>query len=150
MVEEARRREPRESGGVILGYEAKNSSDLVAVTVIGPGPAAKHRRTRFEPDGEWQEAQIASAYEESGRLTTYLGDWHTHPGGAPSPSRRDQRTARRIARHHDARAPHPLMLIVCGRGGAWRASPYRYLRTAGLVPMELQRSRSGRARGLLR
>lgn len=107
--------EPRETGGALLGYCDRDDPHLLQIVrQVGPGPRAVHACDRFEPDGEWQYAQIAEAYGQSGRVVTYLGDWHSHPGGSARPSRIDHRTARRVARTRQARTRHPLMLILWG------------------------------------
>lgn len=117
----------RETGGVLLGW--RNDRDIVVEHVIGAGPEADHQRSSFRPDPGWQEARIAELYERSGRLLEYLGDWHTHPGGTPHPSRRDERTLRHIASSSEARCPEPVMVIMGNRGNdvgpvgiaTWRA-----------------------------
>src|SRR3989442_1461190 len=81
MVVEARRRAPNETGGVLLGYWADAGRQVVITDAVGPGPQAAHRRTSFEPDHEFQEAEIRRLYRGSGRRLAYLGDWHTHPRG---------------------------------------------------------------------
>lgn len=146
MVAEARRTEPLESGGVLLGWRDQTGTELVVAHVLGPGPDATHRRTKFSPDTDWQRKEIAAAYEASGRRVTYLGDWHSHPSGGAVPSRRDEKTARRIARSRSARAPQPVMLILSGKKKTWRAVPYRFfdkrlqqmeLESAGLLASDL-------------
>jgi integrative and conjugative element protein (TIGR02256 family) len=132
---EATERHPDETGGILLGWTGPSSagdgrSDVVIAEVIGPGPGARHDRTTFRPDAAWQTAQVARLYEASGRRHTYLGDWHTHPNGSGRPSRRDRRTLATIARSPDARAPHPVILIVehdpDGPFCAWRwTAPWR-------------------------
>jgi integrative and conjugative element protein (TIGR02256 family) len=99
-----------ETGGVLLGYW--RDDDVVITTALGPGPDAQRGRTWFAPDQAWQLDQIATVYTESKRTVTYLGDWHTHPGGTPHPSRRDRRTMRAIKRSRLARQPRPLMAII--------------------------------------
>lgn len=122
---------PYETGGVLLGYE---SGDAVVVQeVIGPGPGATHLRTFFSPDHEYHEYRIAEEYRHSRGVTTYLGDWHSHPLGALHLSRRDKATLKRIARFQAARVPEPVMLITAGPPwsiGAWRlgASCFRTTR----------------------
>lgn len=127
MIVEAQRTEPLESGGVLLGWLGPDKTDVMAGMMLGPGPKATHKRARFAPDSSWQRREIARAYEESGRVLSYLGDWHSHPGGGETPSSRDERTARRIARHRAARAPEPLFLILAGGGEEWRPAPYRHV-----------------------
>lgn len=129
MEREARACEPEETGGVLLGY--RGHDDPLSVRVVqqvGPGPGAVHAPRRFEPDGEWQDARIAEAYERSGRVVTYLGDWHSHPGGSARPSRTDRRTARRIAHTRAARTRRPLMLILWGGSGDWCVAVHRWSR----------------------
>lgn len=102
---------PNETGGVLLGYWSSHD-ELVITNLIGPGINALHGRHSFSPDAKWQEAEIAKIYKKSGRLITYLGDWHSHPEGAPSLSIRDLVTMFRVAVHKPARAPRPIMGIL--------------------------------------
>lgn len=126
MRSEAQRRQPNESGGVLMGYADRTDPNLIRVTAqIGPGPNATHRPHRFEPDTAWQCDEVARCYEHSGRIATYLGDWHSHPRGSARPSRLDRKTARRISRSRDARLPQPLMMILAG-SEEWAPQVYRY------------------------
>lgn len=126
MEAEAERHAPRETGGVLLGYSDRTNQRLMQITLqVGPGPEAVHESHRFDPDGEWQVRQVATAYAASGRVSTYLGDWHSHPHGSHRPSGLDRSTARRIALCKEARAPHPLILILHGGPGDWRLAVYR-------------------------
>lgn len=109
--EEAANHPLAETGGVLLGYYSPVGSVVVA-EATGPGPGARRTADSFHPDAAWQRAEIAARYAASGRINTYLGDWHTHPDGVLSPSPTDIRTLRRIARTAAARAPHPLMAIL--------------------------------------
>jgi len=122
MVTQASHHERLETGGVLLGW--RNGLDTVVSHVVGPGPGAQHDRTTFHPDSAWQTARIAELYEHSGRRLEYLGDWHTHPGGRPWPSRRDERTLRHIAAFAEARCPAPLMVIL-GSAAADVLSPWQ-------------------------
>jgi integrative and conjugative element protein (TIGR02256 family) len=114
---------PAETGGVLLGYWVEEGGEPVVTHAIGPGPEAVHERTRFIPDDEYQYAEIARLYRESGRRLSYLGDWHTHPGGAAYLSRNDRATLRRIASYAAARAPRPVMLILAP-GPNWEPSAW--------------------------
>jgi integrative and conjugative element protein (TIGR02256 family) len=100
-----------ETGGMLLGYRTK-SRELVVVDAVGPGPGATHRRFSFEPDGPWQREHLHRIYWASDGLVRYLGDWHTHPGGLPIPSKRDVKTARAVASSKDAQTPNPVTTIV--------------------------------------
>ena len=127
MHDEATRRSPYESGGVLLGYATDDAA--VVVDMVGPGPDALHGPNGFVPDAGYQEAEIAQRYEASGRVVTYVGDWHSHPHGLGRVSRLDLRTLQAIAHEPTARAPTPIMLIVFDREpwslAAWIWAPFR-------------------------
>lgn len=122
LVQEADDALPDETGGALVGYWA--ADDVVVTQLISGGPKAAHGRDFFEPDWEFQQAQIDCYYARSGRLHTYLGDWHSHPSGLLRLSRRDRRTLRLIANHPDARAPNALMLLLADDGG-WEVGVWR-------------------------
>ncbi len=144
MQTEAKRALPDETGGMLLGYVVPVSAPerIVVEAVLGPGPDAKHSSHRFEPDSDWQDERLAEVYADSRRTTTYLGDWHSHPLDVAVPSRRDRRTARRIARKKSARMPRPLMLILSSNHeGAWEFVVYRWQAgELGAVEVEARRA----------
>ena len=137
MVAAAHAAAPDETGGVLMGYDAGGA--VVVTRVIGAGPAAEHDPARFTPDARFHRAEIASHYERSRRLDTYLGDWHTHPLGGTGLSRTDESTMRRIARSKDARCPRPLMVVVAGGSdssiAAWLLQRRRGRRSPVAVPI---------------
>lgn len=143
MVDEAEAALPNETGGVLLGYHVSRTDEIVVTDVVGPGPKAQHETRRFVPDSAYQETEIASRYERSGRLIVYLVDWHSHPGSGPYLSGKDRRTLRTIARFEAARLVKPLMVVVGKREGwslaAWRYSPPRFRFFPGrIVPLAVQ------------
>jgi integrative and conjugative element protein (TIGR02256 family) len=124
LIEQARDAAPNETGGMLVGWAV--ATEIVVTQVIAPGPDAIFARDHFEPDGRWQNGQLARIYRASDFTVTYLGDWHSHPRGPGRPSRRDRETAAAVSADTDARAPEPLTLLVSGRRGRWRARPYRF------------------------
>jgi integrative and conjugative element protein (TIGR02256 family) len=112
MVKEFLRKLPNETGGVLVGYWLADSEGAVITDVLGPGPRAKHRKISFVPDASYHESEIARLYEESGRLHTYLGDWHSHPDSTTRLSRTDRHTLLTIAKHAEARVVTPLMAVI--------------------------------------
>lgn len=122
MVREASAKYPLETGGILMGYWHAEDT-IVATRYIGPGPRAIHKRATFSPDHEWQVGQVAEQYAASGRLDTYLGDWHTHPDERhPGFSGTDRQAIYQIASAVDARAPSALMVVMLGRPGEWQVS----------------------------
>jgi len=106
---------PNETGGILMGYWSAGNA-VVITHAIGPGPGARHTPYAFYPDVIFHDSEIERVYTESGRLSTYLGDWHTHPHGANSMSQRDRKTLLNIASAPEARASKPLMAILSIRG----------------------------------
>ncbi len=125
MRDLARRAYPNETGGALIGFDAGNG--LVVTALIGPGPQALHEPHAFTPDYEYQDEDIERIYVRSGRCHTYLGDWHSHPGGISALSTKDKRALRVIASHRPARAPAPVMGILAN-GDPWRLSIWRCFR----------------------
>ncbi len=124
MVAEADRWFGLETGGTFMGYWA-NDREMVVTANIPAGPAAKHERFRFEPDQAWQQSKIDLHYEASGRLDTYLGDWHTHPNAVTSNlSHTDRSCIRRIISTKTARQARPVMLLLTGKIGDWSFHPH--------------------------
>lgn len=123
---------PLETGGVFMGMVPTNGHDEYLITkCIGPGPDATHDTHSFRPDYDFQEAEIARHYAETGRKATYLGDWHTHPYQSKAHlSSKDKMTLRRIAHHKEARIDHPLMAVLHGQPGEWLLSAWQYVPSA--------------------
>jgi integrative and conjugative element protein (TIGR02256 family) len=114
MEEEASLHVPNETGGVLNGYWV--SPDEVVITdIIGAGPDAERTKCGFVPDDAYQTQEIERLYRGSGRIVTYLGEWHTHPGGILKLSATDSSTLRKISRTISARTPTPLMIILAGK-----------------------------------
>lgn len=117
---------PYETGGMLLGYVAKDS-DVVVTAIIGPGPKAKHGRFRFLPDAEYQQIELEKHFYKTDARETYLGDWHTHPHGSCQLSMVDKRTLTRIARTTSSGIQHPVMAILCGGNADWEIGAVRFL-----------------------
>jgi integrative and conjugative element protein (TIGR02256 family) len=122
-VEESGRRYPHETGGVLVGYWAERQA--VVTNVVGPGPLASHRETRFEPDYDHHDEQVARLYTASGGALTYLGDWHSHGAGSPYLSMKDRSTLYGIATDPGSRAPRALMMVL-GESPDWRLRVWQY------------------------
>ena len=126
MLVEADRIFPRETGGVLIGYWSASRDEVAICRASGPGSGAIHMEHVFIPDSEYQESEIARIYEESGRVHTYLGDWHTHPREAVYLSPKDELALRRIAGFSEARAPMPIMAVLGGGEPEWFIGAWRY------------------------
>lgn len=123
---------PLEVGGVLAGYW--NGEDAVITDVVGPGAGAEHERFHFTPDYEFHTREIARLYLASNGVTTYLGDWHSHPNGPSSLSPVDRRTLREIGDAPEARCPRPLMVLLSGGLDSWSVQSFTLGRHRRLLP----------------
>ena len=114
MQRQASAAAPAEIGGVLLGYWVRRWTEVVITDIVGSGPRAVSGPKHFVPDHEYQEAEIATRYEASGRQVSYLGDWHSHPAGVGVLSPADEQTLRTIIRAPAARCPVALMAVLAG------------------------------------
>lgn len=128
--EEAERYYPVESGGTFMGYT--HDDYAVVEALIPAGPRAKRGRYGFAPDQAWQLAEIARCYEQFGRKTTYLGDWHSHPNARSGDlSGKDKSVLKRVIETPHARCSRPLMAILWGTpASSWSLSAW----SASLLP----------------
>lgn len=126
MFSLAQEHAPFEVGGMLVGYEATNG-DTVVTHVIGPGPGAIHHRFSFSPDSDYQQLALEVWFRDTGGRETYLGDWHTHPGGSPMPSLTDKQTLARIASTESSGTRYPVMVILAGEADSWRVGAVRFL-----------------------
>lgn len=140
MIVEARHFAPKETGGVFIGYRARG--EIVITDVVLSGPNAVHDRRSYRSDPLFESNEIARIYEQSGRMHSYLGDWHSHPAGSFRLSGKDKRALRTIARSEDARAEKPIMAILAGERDDWGIGVWEYFeRSIKFVPGAV---RSGR------
>lgn len=109
---EARLRRLVETGGPLFGYSDDDTGDSVVAIAYGPGPRARHRPYSFVPDREATRDAIAEVHETSSGALSYIGEWHTHPGGSARPSRRDVASLATIASEPAVDLPRPIAVIV--------------------------------------
>ena len=103
-----------EAGGILIGQYRGPHVELVGCTL----PLRGDVRTRFgfERGDAGHAARAKEAWERSGRVQTFVGEWHTHPEDHPMPSHVDLRTWDRLrVRLRD----DPLVFMIFGRVGIW-------------------------------
>jgi integrative and conjugative element protein (TIGR02256 family) len=78
---------PKETGGVLLGY-FDMPNDSVYVVDAMPAPSDSERGSgEFIRGVEGLEAAVEEVSRRTGKVVTYVGEWHSHPRGvAPLPS----------------------------------------------------------------
>ncbi len=111
LFDETNRWLPLETGGMLLGYKDINH-DIIITNLIDSGPEAVHKKKSFIPDGNYQQSELNKIYKESNSITTYLGDWHSHPLDHAYMSWLDRKTIKKIAKTETAREPNPIFIII--------------------------------------
>lgn len=106
---------PWEVGGWLLGYSDEEAGAIVVTHVTPPshGTPFSIRISGYGHRRYFDQAWCASAGH-----VTFLGDWHTHPGGPPTPSERDEEAMRQIAGDPDFGSGPTLIAITAA--GRWR------------------------------
>lgn len=113
---------PLESGGALMGRRLDKISWQID-HVIGPGPNAVHGLFCFAPDLLWQHERIAERFYETNGQSTYVGDWHSHPGASHGKlSQKDKNAIKTIIQAPEARCASPLMMILWSGEPEWKAT----------------------------
>ena len=97
-----------ETGGILLGYD---SEDTIAVTTAGdPGPRANRRPDGFLRDLARARRLADEVYERDGSV--WIGEWHTHTSGPPTPSDIDMKTYTKLLGDPDLAFGRIISIIV--------------------------------------
>jgi integrative and conjugative element protein (TIGR02256 family) len=103
----------REAGGVLMGRFIHNSLDIVIDDVTVPMRGDVRGRFKFLRDRYRHQQILNQVWQDSGRTTHYLGEWHTHPEPIPTPSATDLRDwGRRL--QEDVFSSSTLLFIIVG------------------------------------
>ncbi|WP_082470894.1 Mov34/MPN/PAD-1 family protein [Sphingomonas sp. Leaf198] len=112
MIEAAANAGRKETGGILIGRYGPDgwNADILEAT-----PKPKGSRSGWF----WFQRSnngLAELLAERWRVGQhYLGEWHFHPGGAPTPSAPDIRAMQKVASEDAYRCPSPILVIIGGR-----------------------------------
>lgn len=112
---------PWEVGGWLLGYWTADEHSVVVTHATPPGPRGTPFGVRISAEGHRE--RFDQAWAASGGHVTFLGDWHTHPGGPVAASGKDREALDKLAAQSDYGAPQPLALIVQTPRWPWQSTP---------------------------
>ena len=109
----------KETGGILVGrYE--NDGNVAVVTAATERPAdSSSGRAWFQRGISGLTAKLRARWAHG---EYYLGEWHSHPGGAPDPSNNDIREMRLISIDASYRCPKLIMVIAGTFGQSMRIS----------------------------
>ena len=114
MVSAAAKAGRQETGGILIGRYSTEGwvADVVEATPKPP---------RSQAGWNWFQRSASGLAEllkdRWKRDLHYLGEWHFHPGGVPSPSAPDVRAMQKIARDAAYNCASPILLILGGYPG---------------------------------
>lgn len=125
-----------EAGGVLLGRYLLASSDIVVDEITEPMAGDVRSRFQFRRGRDNHQRHVDDAWHTSRGTCVYLGEWHTHPEPAPTPSSTDLHDWRRRLRA-DVFDGDALYFIIVGTRDirAWQGARAGY----AIVAMELKR-----------
>lgn len=115
-----------ETGGILLGRYTPGL-DCAEVSMVTGAPIDSHAgRTWFHRGTAGLQRLIGRLWRD--RQEYYLGEWHYHPGAAPTPSGTDVTQMRMIATDPARACPEPILVIVGGDpAGEWVLAAGVYL-----------------------
>lgn len=101
---------PKETGGILIGNYCVNQKCAIVSIVTGPPEDSKHGKTWFHRGTKGLQKLLDKVWESDG--TFYLGEWHYHPGAAPTPSLHDVAEMKKISKNKAYNCPEPILIIV--------------------------------------
>jgi integrative and conjugative element protein (TIGR02256 family) len=110
-----------EVGGWLLGYWDSKRTSVIVTHATPPGPRGAPSGVEISAAGH--ATRFEEAWQQSAGHITFLGDWHTHPGGVPIPSDTDRVALKQLAENTDFQTPTPLIAIASVPRWRWARSP---------------------------
>jgi integrative and conjugative element protein (TIGR02256 family) len=99
----------REAGGLLLGLRRDPHLEITVITL--PSPHDLRQRHRFVRQCDSHQRRATAAWQSSGGLIDYVGEWHTHPEAIPSPSGTDYKSLLMRSKQHRSET---LVEIIIG------------------------------------
>ena len=102
-----------EAGGILMGYCRGPHTHVTEATI--PTSRDVQRRFGFFRHAAHHQRVARRRWKESGETMDYVGEWHTHPEDAPSPSGVDLQHWQEIAKA----SSKPMVFLIVGRVSNW-------------------------------
>lgn len=99
-----------EAGGILLGRRRGRHFEIVHAT--SPFPCDKQWRTGFVRERNGHQAKATQLWIDNNGKVGYVGEWHTHPQYAPTPSAIDYQEWRQLI--SGRRQSEPLVVTIVG------------------------------------
>lgn len=126
---------PNECGGIFVGTVTDDATATIKKMILPKKfrstPVYFVRVTGFI--NKW----LNGIFKKYNGEVIYLGEWHSHPNGSPTPSGTDLKAMQEISINPDIRIQTPLLLIVGYDKKKYEEIFYIY-KTKQLIPYEQQ------------
>lgn len=137
MLTLARDHHPREVGTALVGCYSRDGRSAYITALAPLTPDSYGTRTTFRRGtvGLREFFERLAAKTKGARY--YVGEWHSHPDAAPSPSGTDRRTQSEICHDPQADCSEALLVLLGGRfrGEDQSLSIHVFSATAGEITL---------------
>lgn len=121
MIEEGQAKYPKETGGILIGWQKEQV--FYIETAIGPGPNAFHKDLGFKRDGDFSQSQLDSVVFKTRGQWDYIGEWHSHPRNM-GPSSTDIASLRKVQTSPKFNILQPILGLIINTGSEWHFHCY--------------------------
>jgi len=102
----------REIGGILIGYYSEDHSTAIITEASSPPKDSTFGYNWFRRGIAGLRSLLACRWQNAGRRTYYVGEWHYHPTVQVMPSGDDFRQMREISCSSNYQSKEPIMLII--------------------------------------
>lgn len=135
MQKLAREHYPREVGTSLCGSYSDDEHTAV-ISRLAPLTSDSHgARSTFVRGVTGLRAFFRQLFAGSKGREHYVGEWHSHPNGAPVPSTTDDDNMLAIALDEKAHCPECILIVVATRPDGVSIRAFVYSRTNGKVDL---------------
>jgi integrative and conjugative element protein (TIGR02256 family) len=133
IVNVARKHYPNEVGSPLFGSYSDDGHEA-RISGIGPlSPDSRGTRFSFSRGVRGLRKFFTHLFNSSQGRIHYVGEWHSHPNGAPTPSGTDHDNMMAIARDQKAECPECILIIIGIGAQSSEKSVYVYSRAKNSV-----------------
>lgn len=102
----------REIGGILIGYYSDDHSIAIITESSPPPQDSTYGYNWFRRGVAGLRSLLAHRWQNTGRRTYYVGEWHYHPAVQVIPSGEDFSQMQEINSSSNYQSKEPIMLII--------------------------------------
>ena len=135
MLQLAGERAPVEVGTSLVGSYTDDGHHAYVRSLAPLTPDSQGGRFTFQRGVAGLRDFFRKVFKRSRGMTHYVGEWHSHVGGAPIPSGTDDTNTMEIARDPSALCPECILVILALREKKVELGVYVYSRKHGRLTL---------------